>query len=849
MLRHELRSLLYAPLTYVFQVGFLAVLAVCTFLIADYYSTDEASIQPMLAFLPWVALILVPALAMRAWADEPSDRGIELMLTLPIALPALVAGKFLAGYVMLLATLLFTTPLAATAYYLGSPDPGVMASGYLAAALLLGAYYAISLFASSLAREPVGAFVIGVTLLFAVLLLGWDVFARLLHGRMPPTLIELLALYSPKTWLDAMARGLVDFGGLAYFSLAMVAALAATVVIVDARRYGPTSARRAAISGAIVLAIVSGLALAIPLAGRVPLALDLTAEREFSLHAGTREILRRLPTGVEVTLYWSASESTVPVSIKSQARRIRDLLGVMAGSSHGKLSVRVLDPKPDTNEELEAVRHGLRRVPMSSGDHFYLGASFSHGGRLGRIPYFDIRRESLVEYDIALALNGLTRGHTPKVGVISSALAPTAALQEREGLSFMAELKHAYDLAVIPYFKEELPAELDVLLLINTPVLRRSMLYAIDQFLMKGGSVLVMVDPFVRHDRGSNRVTLEPSAEVDDISDLLLAYGVRYQGKHVVGDAAAAAPVADEQQVRMSFPYWLRLGNENLSRAHPVTAALNELFFVEPGELLLESSDRALALVTTSDKSGAREREGFMASTPRELALAFKPDGRRRVIAAALRGSFPSAFKGSPPPGAAGRQHVERSPAEAVLFVIADVDWLFDPFALQTIDLGGQVIVRPLNDNLSFLLNLLEYASGDAALISIRSRGQLRRPFTRVAELFRAAEARYRDQEARLAQQIGELERRIAALAQAAGAENPEQLPDALKTELKRFQLELLPMRQQLREIRRQIREEVEDLGRRLTVMNLLAGPMLVALFAAITLSLRGRRNRPASRT
>ncbi len=847
VLRHELRSLLYSPLTYVFQIGFLTVLAICTFLIADYYSTDEASIQPMLVFLPWVALILVPALAMRAWTDEPSDRGIELMLTLPITLPALVAGKFLAGYLILLLTLLFTTPLVATAYYLGSPDPGVIASSYLAAALLLGTYYAIALFASSLAREPVGAFVVGVTLLFAVLLLGWDVFARLLQGRMPAAAIEWLALYSPKTWLDNMARGRISFGGLVYFSLVMVAALAATAVMMAARRYGATSAGHMARSGAALLLMLGGLALAIPLAERVPFALDLTAEREFSLHAGTQEILHRLPTGVEATLYWSASESSVPVSIKSQARRIQDLLRLMAENARGRLTVRVLDPKPDTDEESTAIRHGVRRVPMSSGDHFYLGASFSHGRRVGRIPYFDIRREGLVEYDIAVALNALTRERTPRIGVISSMLPPSAALEEREGLSFMAELKRAYDVAVIPYFQEELPAGLDVVLLINTPVLRRSTLYAIDQFLMKGGSVVAMLDPFVRHDRGSNRIALEPSAEVDDISDLLLAYGVRYQGKDVVGDAAAAAAVADEQQVRMSFPYWLRLGNEHLSSTHPVTAALSELFFVEPGELLVQKNAGALPLVSTSDESGARAREDFTTMTPRELALGFKPDGRRRVIAAALRGSFKSAFSGPLTPGAAG-QHLERSPSETVLFVIADVDWLFDPFSLQKIDLGGQVITRPLNDNLSFLLNMLEYASGEAALISIRSRGQLRRAFTRVAELFKAAEKRYRDQEAKLAQQISELERRIAALTQAAGVENPEQLPDALKTEVRRFQLEGLPMRQQLREIRRRIREEVEDLGRRLTVINLLAGPLCVSLFAAMSLWLRRRRHRLASR-
>ena len=105
------------------------------------------------------------------------------------------------------------------------------------------------------------------------------------------------------------------------------------------------------------------------------------------------------------------------------------------------------------------------------------------------------------------------------------------------------------------------------------------MLYAIDQFLMAGGGLIVMMDPFVRFNPGSNVVTPQPSAEIDDISDLVLAYGVRYRGGAVVGDAARAAAVADEREVRLSFPYWMRLTGESLSTAHPVTAALNEVFF------------------------------------------------------------------------------------------------------------------------------------------------------------------------------------------------------------------------------------------------------------------------------
>ena len=148
--RHELRALLYAPLSYLFQVGFLVSLAAAIFLVADFYATDEASLRLLNVFLPWIAVILVPALAMRSWPDSHDDRSIELIMTLPISPLAMVIGKFLAGLFILIITLSFTFPLAITVNYLGDPDIGALLGTYFAATLLLALYYSISLLAASI---------------------------------------------------------------------------------------------------------------------------------------------------------------------------------------------------------------------------------------------------------------------------------------------------------------------------------------------------------------------------------------------------------------------------------------------------------------------------------------------------------------------------------------------------------------------------------------------------------------------------------------------------------------------------------------------------------------------------
>ena len=393
---------------------------------------------------------------------------------------------------------------------------------------------------------------------------------------------------------------------------------------------------------------------------------------------------------------------------------------------------------------------------------------------------------------------------------------------------------------MIPHFTPKLPDDLDVLILIDASILQRELIYQIDQFVMGGGGLIVMMDPRLRFHPASDVVNPEPSEEINDISDVLSRYGVAYQGKNVVGDLRLASFVVDREQRRLSYPYWLRVRRETLSDAHPVTADLNEVFFAEPGALRITAPDRALAIVTTTEKAGVHERKDLASKQPGELAGAFKSDGGKRAIAVALSGPFASAFD-VPPNKAPRADHRARSTGAPSVFVLADVDWIFDPFSLQKAEVGGRVMVRPLNDNLTFLLNMVEYAGGDPALIGIRSRGRLQRPFTRVADLFKAAQAQYRDKEAVLVQRISKVESEIAKIPDAAGVARIDQLPEDVRAQIRKLRKDLLPARRELREIRLKSREQVDRLGRRLTLLNLLAGPLLVLAFAGLVALWRRR--------
>jgi ABC-2 type transport system permease protein len=405
----------------------------------------------------------------------------------------------------------------------------------------------------------------------------------------------------------------------------------------------------------------------------------------------------------------------------------------------------------------------------------------------------------------------------------------------------MAELRRAYDVAVIPHFNDKLPDSLDVLVLIDATILKRKMLYAIDQFVMRGGRLIVMMDPYLRFNRSSNVINPSPSLEINDISDVLQKYGVKYLGESVVGDTQLASVVSDQQQGRMSFPYWMRVTKPGLSQSHPATADLNEVFMVEPGALELIEGVNAKALITTTENSGALARKNFSNKTPRELAQTFEIDEDRRILAAVLNGPYNSAFS-SPPEDSRQAQHLEQTNELAgPIFVIADIDWLFDPFSLQQTNVGGQLVVRPLNDNLAFMLNIVEYASGEQALIAIRSRGKLKRPFSRVAKLFQTAEQKFQERESELGQQVAEIESRVSQYLKAAETSGKGMSPIEIERELEKFRLELLPARRELRSVRRQIRNEVDQLGRRLTLTNIIAGPVLVGLWGLGVMAWRRR--------
>ena len=234
--KREFYSYFRSPVAYVFIIIFLLASVGCTFFIGNLYDSNQANLTPFFMFLPWLYLVLVPAVGMRLWAEERRSGTIELLFTLPVTVEEAVLAKFAAGWAFLGIALALTFPLVITINYLGTPDNGVIFSGYLASFLMAGAYLAIASLTSALTKNQVISFIIGVVVSFFLILVGWGLFTDILATFLPTVLVDMIASLGFMTHFMPIVRGVIDMRDVVYFLLMIGGALFFNGVVLENRK-------------------------------------------------------------------------------------------------------------------------------------------------------------------------------------------------------------------------------------------------------------------------------------------------------------------------------------------------------------------------------------------------------------------------------------------------------------------------------------------------------------------------------------------------------------------------------------------------------------------------------------
>jgi ABC-type uncharacterized transport system involved in gliding motility auxiliary subunit len=377
-------------------------------------------------------------------------------------------------------------------------------------------------------------------------------------------------------------------------------------------------------------------------------------------------------------------------------------------------------------------------------------------------------------------------------------------------------------------------------------------LYAIDQFVLKGGRALFFVDPFAEVDRGD---PADPSGgrRASDLNRLLDAWGIHTDDTSVVADDRYAMTVglgADSRPVRHLGVLGIESGA--MSPDDIITGSLNLMTFAFPGHISRDENAAAsmLPLVQSSELAGLipADRLAVM-SDPEMLRADFKPTGKRYVLAARLSGKVPSAFPtglpappGSPPAIPEGHLAAATEPVNVVL--VADTDLLADQLWVQSQDYFGQRVHTPFANNGDFVVNALDNLLGSGDLISIRSRATFQRPFTRVQDLRREAEARFRSAEQRLQAELQETEIKLGELQSSRADQSAQILSPEQQAEIERFQARRLQLRKELRQVQRGLDRDIERLGSVLKVLNITVVPLFITGAGLLLVMLRRRTQR-----
>ncbi|WP_455231014.1 Gldg family protein [Geopseudomonas aromaticivorans] len=576
--------------------------------------------------------------------------------------------------------------------------------------------------------------------------------------------------------------------------------------------------------------------------------LDLTEQKLYTISEGTERILGELDEPINLYFFYSDNVSQDLVPLRNYAKRVEEMLHAYERAAGGKLHLKVIDPEPFSEDEDRAAEFGLQGVPLQQGgDKLYFGLAGTNAlDNVQSIPFFPLDQEEFLEYEISRLIQSLAKPERPVVGVLSGLQMDGSfnPLTGQAGTPWMVmeEIRQQFNIKSLRNDIDRIPDEVSVLLLVHPKDLPPPTLYAIDQFVLRGGKLLAFVDPFSESDNSGMLGNGQGNAS--DLEPLFKAWGVRLRAGQVLADGTYAMAVGvgvGEEQRPVRHPAWLGLPKAALDQTDVTTAALENITVASAGILepvegaktrftpLLQSSEYAMPF-DAQRLAGLRD--------PQELMRELEPTGERYAVAARVSGPAPSAY----PEGIEGQKDGLKSAESINVIVVADTDLLSDRMWVQVQEFFGQRVPQPFADNAGFAINALDNLAGSDALISVRSRGRFSRPFVVVERLQREAEARFREQEEVLKQQLAQTEQRLAELQQSDSPEQVLELTPEQQATLQQFMQDKLKIRKELREVRYQLNADIEGLGRVLKFVNIALVPLLLTLGVIVLWLFRRRR-------
>ncbi len=600
--------------------------------------------------------------------------------------------------------------------------------------------------------------------------------------------------------------------------------------------------------------------------GVTPVRIDLTEGKLYTLSDGTRNALAKLEAPVRVRFYFNQGADYVPVPIRAFAGRVEDLLNELRSASNGKLVIEKLNPQPDSDAEDSATLDGIEPQETPGGEKFYLGLTVSFADQKLAIPVLAPNRERLLEYDLVKTIGRATKTTRPVVGVMTAlplfGMPPNPMMggQPAEPQIIISELRRDFDVKRVGMDVERIDDAIKTLLVVHPRGISDQAQFALDQFVLRGGKLVVFLDPYAYFDQMPGPFA-GMGGSSSNLDKLLKAWGYEFEAAKVVLDMkymAGSGPRA--------VPTVIQLDADAMSRDDVTTSHLGTTLLAFAGVFIGKPAEGLSAdvLMHTSPIVKLVDSGNAMARGE-EAVRGFQPEGKEYPLALKLTGKFKTAFPDGRPAAKDPRGDASKAPdakandaaadggpvlkesqSDTTVVLVGDSDLLNDGAAVQISEIFGQRVAIPINGNLAFGQGLVEQLAGDADLVGLRSRATAQRPFTVVKQMEAEAAQAYLGKIQSLEDSLQDTRKKLESLQRTKAPTGGAAILTAeQQTEIDNFRKRAAETRRELKEVRRELRSETEALEFWTKVMNIGAMPLAVAI-AGLVIAFVKRRRRGA---
>ncbi|GJL96565.1 MAG: hypothetical protein DHS20C06_03820 [Hyphobacterium sp.] len=575
--------------------------------------------------------------------------------------------------------------------------------------------------------------------------------------------------------------------------------------------------------------------------------IDITEGGLYRLSDGSRSVIRTIDEPVRWTFYYSRRTAADYPAIRAYGARVRGLLRSYASQADGGIILTEIDPPPFSAIEDDALAAGLTPAPAGEGSRIFFGLVAENAVDDRQIvTYFAPEREALLEYDLTRSLAELSRDERGTLGILTSLPIRPGQIGTRPS-HIVDEISSAYEVTWIEHGFGEIP-DVDALLVMHPPRLADDQIYQIDQFVLSGGRLILALDPLAlaAFRPGADGLPPPGARRASSMDRLLNVWGVDISGEDIAMDRALGLPVQitenGRNQVR-NYPLWFGVGGDGLSSEDLATADLQRgVNFGSPGHIRLSPvNGLGVRILAQTSADGALVETDIAAGNPSPAALLsdYSPAPAPLILGVRLNGLFPSAFPDGIATGEPRRDHLSASRVSGDVVVFADVDWLDDPYFLRGDDTFGLSIVA---DNPALLLNLVDLALGDPALLQLRSLPSSARPMSRVNSLRAEAEAEYSDEQAMLEIRTAEIQAELDGVLSGRPLPSGTHTAESPEIRIGQLRADLAAARDRLRSIERSFREAIDGLEARLRFWTMWIPPIAILLIGLVVGLWRRRR-------